>query len=254
MAESTIAQIKELLEKNKATNEQMQIWKHDTRAGVRRALNSYEKKQQFIKKELQMYADMSQFEKEYYQQGIQFVAGVDEVGRGPLAGPVTAAAVILPESLILPGLTDSKKLSETKRDYYSEIIKEKALAYCIRHVGAADIDKYNIYQASKMAMTWAVEGLETKAEALLVDAMKLPVSLPQQSLIKGDSRSVSIAAASVIAKVERDGAMKKMAEAYPEYSFEDHKGYGTKAHLEALKTHGLTRHHRKSFKPVSDLL
>ncbi|RKD75389.1 RNase HII [Sinobaca qinghaiensis] len=254
MPESTIAQIKTLLDTNKATNEQLQAWKQDERAGVQQVLNRYEKKQQQINKELQMYADMSRFEKEYHQQGIQLVAGVDEVGRGPLAGPVTAAAVILPETLTIPGLTDSKKLSEAKRNYYSEIIKEKALAYCIKHVGAADIDKYNIYQASKMAMTWAVEGLDIKAGALLVDAMELPISLPQKSLIKGDSRSVSIAAASVIAKVERDAAMKKMAEAYPGYSFEDHKGYGTKAHLEALKQHGLTRHHRRSFKPVSDLL
>ena len=185
------------------------------------------------------------------RQGHQRIAGVDEVGRGPLAGPVVAAAVILPVDFYHPGLTDSKQMSKKQRLAAYEHIQEVA-EVAIGIVEPEEIDRINIYQASKQAMQQAVAQLTP--DALLVDAMTLDVDLPQESLIKGDARSISIAAASVVAKETRDTMMEQYAMIYPEYGFEQHAGYGTAQHLQALDRVGVTPIHRKTFKPVLDRL
>jgi ribonuclease HII len=192
------------------------------------------------------------FERRALAEGYKFVAGVDEVGRGCLAGAVVAGAVILDLSKPLPvGLNDSKKLSKKKREIISEEIKEHALAYAVGQIEADEIDKINILEATKKAMILAIQNLKLKADFLLIDALELKnINLPQKGIIKGDSVSASIAAASIIAKVYRDNLMKEFAITYPEYGFEKHAGYGTKAHFEAIRNHGATPLHRKSFRGV----
>lgn len=192
------------------------------------------------------------FEKQAHAEGFRFIAGVDEVGRGCLAGAVVAAAVILDLSKPLPeGLNDSKKLSEKKRKQIDLEIRENAVAFSIGQVEAEEIDRINILQATKKAMRIAIENLQPKADFLLIDAVQLKeLSLPQKAIIKGDAISASIAAASVIAKTYRDDLMNKLDEVYPQYGFAKHVGYGTKAHFEAIKSHGACELHRKSFKGV----
>lgn len=192
------------------------------------------------------------FEKQALAEGYKFIAGVDEVGRGCLAGAVVAGVVILDISKPLPvGLNDSKKISKKKREIIAEEIKEHALAYAIGQIEADEIDQINILEATKKAMILAVQNLKLKADYLLIDALELKnIDLPQKGIIKGDAVSASIAAASIIAKVYRDNLMKDFALTYPEYGFEKHAGYGTKAHFEALRTHGATPIHRKSFRGV----
>ncbi len=192
------------------------------------------------------------FERQALAEGYKFVAGVDEVGRGCLAGAVVAGAVILDLSKPLPvGLNDSKKLSKKKREIIAEEVKEHALDYAIGQIEADEIDKINILEATKKAMILAVQNLKIKADFLLIDALELKnINLPQKGIIKGDSVSASIAAASIIAKVYRDNLMRDFAVKYPEYGFEKHAGYGTKAHFEALRNHGATPLHRKSFRGV----
>ena len=182
------------------------------------------------------------------QQGIGVICGVDEAGRGPLAGPVCAAAVILPEHLQIPGLNDSKKLSDKKRRELFPIIKEQAIAYGIAFASEQEIDEINILQATFLAMKRAIAQLEGKADFALIDGNReTDFGLPVQTVVKGDSRSANIAAASVLAKVTRDLYMEELAEKYPEYGFEVHKGYGTKAHYAALTEHGMCPAHRRTF-------
>ena len=182
------------------------------------------------------------------EKGIKTICGVDEAGRGPLAGPVCAAAVILPSHLELPGLNDSKKLTDKKRRELYPIIKEQAIAYGIGFASEEEIDEINILQATFLAMQRAIDQLEGKAEFALIDGNReKDFGLPVMTVVKGDSRSASIAAASVLAKVARDDVMLAMAEEYPEYGFEIHKGYGTKAHYAALREHGACPIHRMSF-------
>jgi len=184
-----------------------------------------------------------------------YVCGVDEVGRGPLAGPVVAAAVILDPSRIPKGLDDSKKLSEKKRKALYELIMAEAVAVSIAEASVAEIDEINILQASLLAMRRAVEGLETKPAAALVDGNKDPgLALPTRTLIKGDGRSLSIAAASIIAKVFRDDLMKKLDEMHPEYGWAQNAGYGVAKHLAALKLVGVTEFHRRTFAPIRNIL
>lgn len=192
------------------------------------------------------------FEREAHAEGYKFVAGVDEVGRGCLAGAVVAGAVILDLSKPLPvGLNDSKKLSKKKRELIVKEIKEHALCYSVGQIEAEEIDRINILEATKKAMILAVKNLKLKADFLLIDALELKnIDLPQKGIIKGDAVSASIAAASIIAKVYRDDLMTDLSEIYPGYGFEKHAGYGTKAHFEALKTHGACPIHRKSFRGV----
>lgn len=198
--------------------------------------------------------DLLVFERELYDKGIKFIAGVDEVGRGPLFGPVVAAAVILKKGYNLKGLTDSKKLSEKKRNEFYEIIKKDAVAIGIGIIDEKKIDEVNIYEATKLAMKEAINNLKVKPEHILIDAMPLELDIPTTSIIKGDSKSESIAAASVIAKVTRDSMMYEMDKKYPLYGFGSHKGYPTKKHIEALKEYGVIEGYRKTFTPVKDLI
>ena len=192
------------------------------------------------------------FERRAFKEGYKFVAGLDEVGRGCLAGPVVTGAVILdPEQTLPDGLNDSKKLSKKRREDLAVQIKETVLAYSIGQIEADEIDRINVLQATKKAMVNSLEELDPKADFLLIDALELKnVRLPQKAIIKGDAVSASIAAASIIAKVYRDDLMTEFDETYPEYGFAKHVGYGTKAHFEALREHGATSIHRKSFKGV----
>lgn len=196
--------------------------------------------------------DNYKYEKELNKQGITLIAGVDEVGRGPLIGPVVAAAVILPKNFKLDGLTDSKKLSEKKREQFYEIIKKEALAIGLGVISEKRIDEINIYEATKEAMQEAINNLTITPEHILIDAMPLDLDIPTTSIIKGDLLSLTISAASVIAKVERDHMLYDIDQEYPMYDLKNNKGYGTKKHLEAIKEYGITKYHRLSFKPVFD--
>ena len=196
--------------------------------------------------------DLYQYESELIKQGITLIAGVDEVGRGPLIGPVVASAVILPKNYHLDGLTDSKKLSEKKREYFYDIIKKDAIAIGIGVVSEKVIDEINIYEATKVAMKEPIGSLKVKPEHILIDAMPLELNIPTTSIIKGDLLSITISAASVIAKVTRDHMLYDIDKEYPMYDLKNNKGYGTKKHIEAIKKYGITKYHRLSYKPVSD--
>lgn len=198
--------------------------------------------------------DNLKYEKELYNEGIELIAGVDEVGRGPLIGPVVAAAVILPKNYKLDGLTDSKKLTEKKRNIFYEIIKRDAIAIGIGIKDENIIDEVNIYEATKLAMKDAIDKLSVKPEHVLIDAMPLELDVPTTSIIKGDMKSESIAAASVIAKVTRDSMMYELDKRYPEYGFGSHKGYPTKKHIEALEKYGLIEGYRKTYAPIKDMV
>ena len=198
--------------------------------------------------------DNKRYEKQLYNKDINLIAGVDEVGRGPLIGPVVAASVILPKDYVLKGLTDSKKLSEKKRDYYYDIIKKDALAIGIGIIDNDTIDEINIYEATKLAMKKAIDNLNIKPQHVLIDAMKLDIDIPTTSIIKGDFKSQTIAAASVIAKVTRDKMMYELDKEYPEYNFKNNKGYPTKDHLDAIEKHGILKQHRNSYGPVRDYI
>lgn len=192
--------------------------------------------------------DMKKYENKYYKEGFKLIAGVDEVGRGPLAGPVYAAAVILPAGEIIEGVNDSKKLTEKKREVLYDIIDKKAVCWAVGSVDADIIDKINIRQATHIAMKKAIDTLKFKAEFLLIDGNdKIPFDTPFEYIVKGDMNSQSIAAASIIAKVTRDRYMKELSKVYPLYGFEKHKGYGTMFHMEAIRKYGLCPLHRKSF-------
>ncbi len=189
-----------------------------------------------------------EYEIEAKSKGYKAVCGVDEAGRGPLAGPVCAAAVILPENTIIDGVNDSKKLSEKKREALFDVIKSSARSYCIAYATVEEIESMNILNATMLAMTRAVEGLEVKADYAMIDGNRLPdLNIDSEFIIKGDAKSMSIAAASILAKVSRDRLLREYAKEYPEYQFDKHKGYGTKAHIEALKKYGPCPYHRMSF-------
>lgn len=191
---------------------------------------------------------MKEIENELYLEGYNFIAGIDEAGRGPLAGPVCAAAVILPKDAVIEGVNDSKKLSAKKRDMLFDEIKEIAVAYAVEFVYPDVIDDINIRQATALAMHNAVENLRQKADFVIVDGNdNIPYDIPYRYVIKGDAKSQSIAAASILAKVSRDRLMEELDEKYPEYGFKKHKGYGTKVHMEAIQKYGVTDVHRKSF-------
>lgn len=200
--------------------------------------------------------DLYKYEKELYEKGVNYIGGVDEVGRGPLIGPVVTACVVLPKDFKLDGLTDSKQLSEKKRDKFFEYIKENAIACEVGIIGPEIIDEVNIYEATKLAMKQAIDKVrkKIKLEHVLIDAMPLELNIPSTSIIKGDAKSISIAAASVIAKVTRDKMMYELDEKYPQYGFKNHKGYPTKKHLEAIHIYGLIEGYRKSYGPVKEII
>lgn len=194
------------------------------------------------------------FERKLRDEGINFIAGVDEVGRGPLVGPVVAACVVLPEHFNLDGLTDSKKLSEKKREYFYDEIMRQALGVGVGIISERKIDEVNIYEATKMAMKEAINNCSCKVEHVLIDAMRLDIDIPTTSIIKGDLKSITISAASVIAKVTRDKMLDELDSKYPMYDFKNNKGYPTKKHLEAIKKYGIIDEHRRSYGPVSEYL
>ena len=197
--------------------------------------------------------DNRKYEKELYCQGINYIAGVDEVGRGPLVGPVVTACVVLPKDFELDGLTDSKKLSAKKREEFYDIIMDKALGVGIGIKNEDVIDEVNIYEATKLAMYESIHHCPCKIEHVLIDAMKLDdLDIPSTSIIKGDLKSITISAASVIAKVTRDRMLDELDKKYPMYDFKHNKGYPTKKHVEAIEKYGIIKEHRKTFKPVSD--
>lgn len=252
---ATMKEIKETLEGVKDVNDPFILeLRKDERKGAQKLLEAWDKR---IAKEEMLHAHfvtMNYYEKEIRSKGYTYIAGIDEVGRGPLAGPVVTAAVILPENFYLPGIDDSKKLSEKKRELFYEIIKKEAISIGVGIISPEEIDRINIYQATKKGMLEAINELSQTPDYLLIDAMKLTTPYPSQSLIKGDSKSVSIAAASIIAKVTRDRMMKELHEIYPDYHFASNMGYGTQEHLVALKEYGITIHHRKSFSPVKEMV
>lgn len=192
--------------------------------------------------------DWLEFEKEALAKGYKLVCGVDEAGRGPLAGPVCAAAVILPEGVIIDGVNDSKKLSEKKRESLFDVIREQALSYSIAYATVDEIEEINILNATMLAMRRAIDGLDIKAGYAMIDGNKIPLlDIDAECIVKGDAKSMSIACASILAKVSRDRLLYKYAEEYPMYGFDKHKGYGTKVHREAILKYGPCPYHRKSF-------
>lgn len=205
-------------------------------------------KEERLEKQKLRLQEMKRYEEELYRRGIAHIAGVDEVGRGPLAGPVVTAAVILPQDFDVLGVDDSKKLSEKKREELFETIKKKAVCYSIGMADHTRIDKINILEATKEAMAQAIQNLTVQPDHILIDALTLKdVDIPQTGIVKGDANSVSIAAASILAKVTRDRMMVEYAKTYPGYGFEQNKGYGTKLHYAGLDQQGVSPIHRKSF-------
>lgn len=201
--------------------------------------------------------DLWAYEKELYKNGIEYIGGTDEAGRGPLVGNVVAACCVLPKDFKLDGLTDSKKLSEKKRNIFYDYITKHAVAYAIGEVTPDEIDKINIYEASRKAMMIAINKVREKinVEHVLTDAMPLPdIDIPHTPIIKGDAKSITIAAASVLAKVTRDREMYELDKKYPVYGFAKHKGYPTKKHIEAINTYGLIDGYRKTYGPVEKVL
>ena len=226
---------------------------NDSRSGVQKAI---EKRKRTIQAELDedlRLEQMLRYEKELYQAGYQTIAGIDEVGRGPLAGPVVAAAVILPPGCKINGLNDSKKIPKKKHQDIYQAVMDKALAVGIGLMDSEIIDQVNIYEATKLAMKEALSKLRLKSDYLLIDAMKLDVDIPQESIIKGDANSLSIAAASIVAKVTRDKLMTDYDKEFPGYDFAQNAGYGTKSHLQGLEQNGVTPIHRKTFEPVKSM-
>ncbi|KXT77198.1 Ribonuclease HII [Streptococcus sp. DD10] len=227
-----------------------EVYSNDKRTGVQLAIKQRKKLLQVELEEELRLEQMLSYEKKLYEDGIKLVAGIDEVGRGPLAGPVVAAAVILPQNCKIRGLNDSKKISKKKHEeIYSEVL-EKALAVGIGIVENQVIDQINIYEATKRAMLTAIEHLTETPQHLLIDAMTLESHIPQTSIIKGDAKSISIAAASIVAKVTRDKLMAHYDQLYPGYDFAQNAGYGTPKHLQGLKKLGRTPIHRCSFEPI----
>ncbi|MFF2449832.1 ribonuclease HII [Neobacillus sp. NPDC058068] len=226
----------------------------DERKGVQQVIQKWRKKIAEEQRLKEKFLEMNTYETKWRSNGFELIAGVDEVGRGPLAGPVAAAAVILPADFFLAGIDDSKKLSEKKRLEYDAIIRSEALAFSVSMIDANEIDEINIYEAAKKAMKAAIVSLQPKPDFLLIDAMKLEIPYPSESIIKGDAKSISIAAASIIAKVARDKLMKEISLEYPSYHFQQNMGYGTKEHINAIQQHGITPYHRKSFAPIKDII
>ncbi len=245
-----IETIKKLLKKYDIENIPTAIaqYKNDPRSGVKALLHQLEQKYAKYELELKRLKSMMIYEDKYYKNGIHYIAGIDEVGRGPLAGPVMAAAVILPKDCIILGINDSKKLSESKRLSLFQEIQEKAISIGIGMVDVETIDTINILQSTYKAMDQALHKLTITPQILLVDAVHIPTTpLPQEGITQGDSKSMSISAASIIAKVTRDRLMVQLDVLYPQYGFNKNKGYGTKEHIEAIQAYGLCPIHRKTF-------
>lgn len=249
-----IKEIKESFMRVRETQDPLfSLYKDDKRKGVQNIIRQTQNRIARQKKAENDFDKRFEIETNFWSQGINLIAGIDEVGRGPLAGPVVAAAVILPHDFKLLEVNDSKQLTDQKRRELVEIIKEQAISYAYAVIDNHVIDEVNIYQATRIAMKQAVESLDVKPQQLLIDAMDIDLDTPQLKIIKGDAKSNSIAAASILAKVTRDDLMIKYQKQYPEYDFFHNDGYGTPKHLAALETYGATPIHRKTFAPVKDL-
>ncbi|RDY28781.1 ribonuclease HII [Romboutsia weinsteinii] len=250
MKDKSVKDIKELVD-NLSTDkylEYIDILRNDERKSVQNIAVKLAKKLDNIRREDERLEKINIYENEGYSKGYVYIGGIDEAGRGPLAGPVVASVVVFKPNTKIEGVNDSKKLSEAKRDELFDIIKEEALDYGIGIVNHEEIDEFNILNATYMAMKKAVNCLDKTPDYLLIDAATIPgIDIDQKPLVKGDSKSISIAAASILAKVTRDSIMYQYDEMYPEYGFKSHKGYGTKEHYEAIEKHGITPIHRKSF-------
>ncbi|TCT16983.1 RNase HII [Natranaerovirga pectinivora] len=249
MSSYSISDIKSILERTtfEDINHVINDFRIDERVGVKKLIAQYEKKLQSYYDEINRIEDMKVYERKYYEQ-YNYICGIDEVGRGPLAGPVVSGAVVLKKDVNILYLNDSKKLSEKKREeLYDEII-DKAECYSVGVASVSTIDEINILQSTYESMRNAISGLDVTPEVLLVDAVTIPgVEMPQEGIVKGDAKSVSIAAASIIAKVTRDRMMEEYDKIYPEYGFKRNKGYGTEEHVKALKEFGPCPIHRISF-------
>lgn len=251
---ATIKEIKEQLASIQRLDDPLLTeLEQDSRSGVIQAIAKRKKEIQKRLDEDERLEGMLTYEKELYTQGIQLIAGVDEVGRGPLAGPVVAAAVILPKGCKIPGLNDSKKIPKSKHKEIYEAVLQNAIAIGIGIKDNQVIDQVNIYEATKLAMMEAIGQLEPQPQHLLIDAMRLDLPIPQTSIIKGDANSLSIAAASIVAKVTRDQMMEEFDCEYPGYDFTQNAGYGTANHLAGLDQLGVTPIHRRSFEPVKSM-
>ena len=251
----TIKEIKEKLAK--ITDLESPFFKEfekDSRAGVQKEIEKRKKAIQAEMDENLRLEAMLRYEKELYVQEINLIAGVDEVGRGPLAGPVVAAAVILPKDCKIKGLNDSKKIPKKKHEEIFQVVKDNAIAIGVGIMDNHVIDQVNIYEATKLAMKEAISQLEPQPKHILIDAMKLDLPISQTSIIKGDANSLSIAAASIVAKVTRDKIMANYNQEFPGYDFAQNAGYGTAKHLDGLEKHGITPIHRTSFEPVKTLV
>lgn len=251
MTKLTIKDVKKLLSQmSDLADPRLIELKADPRKGVQLAIQSTENRLQKQARALAEFEQRFKYERSFWHQGLQYVAGVDEVGRGPLAGPVVAAAVILPHDFDLVSVNDSKQLTPAQRAELAPLISAEALSAGIGSVDNHGIDELNIYQATRVAMKQAVEALTPQPDEIIVDAMQIPVPIRQTRLIKGDAKSISVSAASIVAKVYRDHLMDEYAKQYPEYDFPHNAGYGTAKHLAALKELGPTPIHRVSFAPV----
>ena len=251
---ATIKEIKEQLANIQRLDDPLLTeLEQDSRSGVIQAIAKQKREIQKRIDEDERLEGMLAYEKECYARGIELIAGVDEVGRGPLAGPVVAAAVILPKACKIPGLNDSKKIPKSKHKEIYEAVLQEAIAISIGVKDNHVIDQVNIYEATKLAMMEAIGQLEPQPQHLLIDAMKLDLPISQTSIIKGDANSLSIAAASIVAKVTRDQMMEEFDKEYPGYDFAQNAGYGTAKHLAGLDKLGVTPIHRRSFEPVKSM-
>ena len=252
---ATIKEIKELLATVKELDSPVFLeLEKDTRSGVQKEISKRKKNIQVELDENLRLENMLTYEKDLYKQGLTLIAGVDEVGRGPLAGPVVAAAVILPQGCKIKGLNDSKKIPKKKHLEVFQAVQDQALSIGIGIIDNQVIDQVNIYEATKLAMKEAISQLSLQPQHLLIDAMKLDLPISQTSIIKGDANSLSIAAASIIAKVTRDELMKDYDSQFPGYDFSANAGYGTVKHLEGIEKQGITAIHRLSFEPIKSLV
>lgn len=251
----TVKQIKDQLKKVDALDDPLFLrLKEDPRSGVQTAIAQ---RKRLLNKQVQQQLEFQKrfkYENEFWNKGIQYVAGIDEVGRGPLAGPVVSAAVVLPKDFDLIKVNDSKQLSAKQRAELAPLIEKEALGIGIGTIDNQVIDQVNIYEAAKLAMQEALGNLTPVPEQLIIDAMTIKTDIAQLSLIKGDAKSISISAASIVAKVYRDKLMAKYAQEYPGYGFENNDGYGTKEHLKGLELYGPTPIHRRSFSPVQKFM
>ena len=251
-----LAEIKKLLEQDTTDIPALlAAMRSDSRRSIQKEAEIFFKRKLREEKERERLQEMFSFETTYYNEGIYNIAGVDEAGRGPVAGPVMIAAVILPPFWECPGLNDSKKVSPKKRDILYDKIMAEAVAVCCISKSEKEIDQLDIYHATQKGMYETVAGLSVAAQVVLVDAMPLPaITVPCQSIIKGDSKSASIAAASIIAKVTRDRLMDKYDKQYPQYKFAVHKGYLTQVHRDAIEQYGPCPIHRRSFEPIKSMV